>query len=397
MNSKTSIVKDENSPIGVSIQRITRNEIEHKSKLLCAGSNRIIIVGASGSGKSTVMLQIIPMFSNKLTHILLGTVKSYDDAHSSIEKYCKEQNIYFTKFGDGESASEVINETLNAKKESDHALIIFDDYATSYNSQSNDPENKVMIQCYSLLRSFNTSMICITQSYQNIPTRVRNNSNMLICFRMKDTHGVNILLNDIYSSFVCGDESTDKATKAKIREMYKKIVFDQPHEWIMVIDNPPQIRHKWNTIIYPDDLKGSIVGGSVDKSNTEKFKRVPVGIIKKRDLFKQALELGIPSYTYRKITVPQLEQFIQIKSAQGQKMAGNTASELDEILKPKVVPKNEHIRLLYLIRKYKKSQNPEYLNKIIQQCELLIDEGTDKAYLDYILSYNHLDKLINFD
>ncbi|MDR3597947.1 ATPase/DNA packaging protein, partial [Clostridium sp.] len=215
-----SLEKNIDSPIGVSIKRINCDECIHKSKLLCNGSNRISIIGSSGSGKSTVLLQLIPMFTNDLKYIILATVKDNDDAHTAIEKYCNEYKIKFVKVNNPETAMDEIDKVLQSKKISDHALIIFDDYATGYNSSANDPSNKVIVTCYSLLRSFNCSMIMITQSYNNVPTRVRENITMLILFKLKNVFSLRAALEDINGMFSCGDDN-DKNTKTEIGKIYK--------------------------------------------------------------------------------------------------------------------------------------------------------------------------------
>jgi len=390
---------DKTAPMGYKIKRIDDKPIAHKSEgkgVLNEGSNRIAICGSSGTGKSTLLLEILPLFSSNTTNILLCTSKPYDNSHTAIGNYCKSCNIKFHKLNDCLAIADAIQEIVEKKKDTEHFIVIFDDLSASNSTNMNDPINDLITTAYRVLRSFGGSLIMIVQSYYSLPTRVRENLTHRFIFQLGNIYSIRALLEDTCGLFFTGDN--EKAVKRDINNIYKK-VFNEPHGWILIKTMPPQITWKWATKLYPptketpnelDDAEGnfSTITGS--------------GLANKRELYNQATALGFPKYMYTRCTSEQIKQYIEKASAIGEKEMGNTAPEINDVINEisdTSVLKGDKLiqKIMKLIHQFKKT---EY-NKYLKELELIISEALDANNLSvdrvkYILNTNHMNKFFDF-
>lgn len=377
--------KDDTNPLGYRIKRISAPQIEHKSRLLIPGSNRIIIMGASGRGKSTVALEIIPMFSNKTTHLIIGSVKPQDDAFDAIQKYCEFSKIKYILLDNPTDVAGAIEEIVNKKKPLDHYIVIFDDLATSYSATSKDAANQMITTAYSILRSTNGSLIMITQSYNSIPTRVRLNCNLKIAFGMDDVFSSRALITDTVGMFFNGHN--EKEVKNDIKKIYQTL-YDDFHNWILITNNPPEIRKKWNNIAYPPEKIGIIKGG------TKKEKKdIPPNCRIKFTLYKEALELGFPKWAYHNATPKILREYIENKKNGGKLLD-------DDIISKDCVDNPIRLRrqLIYYIKKFKLTDNPKQLKRVVDICEKINDiNAMTSKQLNYILKNNDMLKYIDVE
>lgn len=376
-----TIEKNDDAPLGYSIKRIERKYVEHKSKLLINGSNRIAILGTSGSGKSTLLLQLIPMFSNLTKKIIYCSIKDKDDAQTSISNWCAEEKIKYIKCNTEEEAIKEIEQLINEKPESEHDIIIFDDFSLDNGGSvaKAGSANNIMTICSQVLRSYQISMIFVTQTYYNLPTRLRENLNLTFVFQMKNKYSIDAWLHDTIGQFY--DGSNEDKIKRDIKEIYKH-VFNDTHNWIMVTSNPSQIREKWNKIVYPPEMIGEISGGKKKMNN---------GLKKRFELIAQAKGLGLPSWKTTTMTNDALNEFIDASNK-------NENEKLDELIENE----NETIqqlysRFLYYIRNYKLKSNPKLLNKISEYANLLSNEGFDMRKIKNLLQRNHMTDLIDVD
>lgn len=376
------IVKDDDSPLGITIKRPNTKYIEHKSKLLIPGSNRILIAGSSGTGKSTLVLQLIPQFSNKTTTIILASVKPYDDVHTAVEKYCKQQKIKFIKTTNEDETSSALNDLLEQKDKNEHAIFIADDFAvqSSDTSKKEGSAHSIMNTCAKVFRSFQISIIFITQQYHGFSTAVRDNVNMKIIFQLSNRYSIDAFIQDEIGRFYDGSNETE--VRKDLRQIYRR-VYEKPHAWILSLSNPNQIRLGWKEIVYPTDQVGIIEGGSVVIE--KKKKKISTGINKKRELYREAVKLGFPQYMYRVATPQQLTAFIKGK---GKDNVDDYDTEPVESLRHK---------LSYAIRKYKDVGNPRTLERITDLCNKIITNDESKIpMLKYVLKRAGLDDLIEF-
>lgn len=241
---KSNLIKSPHAPMGVAIKRPDSYETKHRAKFLNNGSNRIAICGSSGTGKSTILLELIPCF-NDVKEIVLCTSKPYDPTHTAVENYCESEGIDFNKLDNISDIIDNIERIVDEKKEKDHFLIIFDDI--SMNNTEGDPVRNIVTQSFRILRSFGGSLIIITQSYNQIPTKVRENLTHRFVFPLDNIYSIRTLLDDISGKFF--DGNNEREVKRAIKFLYQKVYYE-PWGWIMAKSNPPVIMWKWDKIIY---------------------------------------------------------------------------------------------------------------------------------------------------
>jgi len=394
------IEKNPNAPMGFSIKRKKHHDLIHKSRLLKPNSNFIMICGATGTGKSTLVLCLLPCFSNKLKHVIICTAKPEDDSHLSIKKYCESNKIkFYNDAHDADTANNTIADVLDKKKKNEHLLVIFDDFNINFNSKSDDELNKIMIKVFALLRSQNCSAIVISQTYYNIPTRVRENVSMRLIFQLSNVMSHRAFIDDITGMFF--DGSNENTVRTDIKKIYNQ-VYQEPYKFMVVLSTPtPQIRIGFNEVVYPPDQAGVIVGGG-EQSSIRKKKKINSEIIKKRELYNTAVDLGLPKYYFKNITLKQLQHFISKKSGEGQQKNGNNAEEIEQIIEGAGSEDDEHKilrqknKLLRYIRQYRRKGNPNNLITISEICNKLISLGMSSAHIRYILKHTSMDEHIDF-
>lgn len=392
---KVIFEKDEDTPMGYRIARKDTKQVNHKSKFLKPNSNFILVCGSTGTGKSTALLTIIPMFTNKTKYIIIASKKVEDDAHDAIKEYCEKENINYKYVHDIEECADTLADILDKKKKDEHMIVVFDDFNTQYSSRSEEGHNNIMIKCFAMLRSSNCSAIAITQSYSNLPTKLRENANMRVVFALGNIYSVRALLDDTVGLFFDGDD--EKSIRSDIKKIYKQVHL-QPHQFIVITNGPPspQIRIGWNKIVYPSDQAGEIAGGSIP--TVRKKHHDGKGILLKHQLWAQARDLGIPSYLHHTANVKQLQEFIKLKTAEGQKGIGNSAPEIQKVLEDSEPPEGKlKQRLHYNIRRYKSTGNPRNLNIIAELCNKIVDTGVmDITQVKYYLKRAGLEDEIEF-
>lgn len=184
------------------------------------------IVGASGSGKTYILLSIIPLIT-KLKYLIICSKIIGNQVYEGINSYCNDNNIEYKFSNEVEEASDEIEKVINKKKSNEYFLIIFDDFCPSNSYSRSEPHTRLVIQTYQMLRNFKCHAITITQSYTGVPTLVRNNLNLLIVFKMNQTNSINRCALDF--SNMTG--RTDK----EFYELYKEILKEK-YSYILIND-----------------------------------------------------------------------------------------------------------------------------------------------------------------
>jgi len=401
--------QDDETPLGYRIKRTKTEDVIHKSRFLKPNSNFIIIAGTTGTGKSTALLTILPMFSNTTKYVILASKKIQDDTHDAIAKYCTSEKINYQYVHDISECTEALADTLDKKSPKEHMIVIFDDFQDSYSGNSSEAHNQIMIKCFAMLRSQNCSAIAITQTYTNFNTKLRENVNLRIIFALGNVYSVRSIIDDSAGLFFDGDNETQ--VRKDLKQIYKQVHL-KPHQFIVISTIPPEVRIGWKTIVYPPDRAGTIEAGSLssqkhktdisdDESSSSdeqtEIKEDPqskemcqqifdqpktnnrpcTGLKKKHELWKQAKELGFPVYQHHTATVSQMRDFIKVATASGQAENGNTAKEIQAILNKPTAPDSARLRqqLCYRVRRWKETQEPEHLDIISTVCDELVKNG----------------------
>lgn len=147
------------------------------------------INGCSGSGKTSVLLDIIPLFK-KIKYILVFSTMT-NPIYNSIEKWAKRKKINFVFEQDIDEAKKILLETVNKKKKEDQVLVIMDDFNDCLiTSNKTNPYVKMVNTIYTKMRNLNVHAFYVVQRYIDIPTVVRNNVNIQIFFKMVDDNAI---------------------------------------------------------------------------------------------------------------------------------------------------------------------------------------------------------------
>lgn len=185
-----------------------------------------IICGASGSGKSYMLLSVVPQFG-KLSQVMIHSLIIGNPVYMAVEAYCKDRGIKYGFSSNPEDSKNMIEEFISEKPDNTWALNVFDDFNQGSQSRTN-PYNQVQIMSYMMLRNYSCHSFCITQNYTNVNTLARNNCNMLITFHTKDKYGIWSCAKDF--------ENLTGRTQDEFMQLYKQIL-PVKHSYILVSDD----------------------------------------------------------------------------------------------------------------------------------------------------------------
>ena len=202
---------------------------EHKAEVanrfpLPNGNVRMTIIGGSGTGKSTVLLRLIPCFTD-LSYIVVCSKIVGLDVYDAIEKYCEENVLkyYFAK--DPYEAAEAIEKAVKERDEGTYGLLILDDFTDMKSRGSNSLFTQVALTSSCMLRNMGAHCCYITQDLQMVPTPHRCNTTCLIAFKSGNPHA-NRGTFQLFSTLSGMD-------KEPIISAYNQIVGKVPHSFLI--------------------------------------------------------------------------------------------------------------------------------------------------------------------
>jgi hypothetical protein len=162
-------------------------QCEHKNKTLfpvpyCS----TIIYGASGTGKTRLLCQILPALSDKIHILLIASCVNGNQVHQGLMDYYQKKHWIVGKF---ESPTPLLEslKTLVANKELTHeknGLIIFDDWNPGAKGML--AYKSAMDMVVSQYRNHGLHVVILTQSPQMISTATRNNCSTVITFQLQN-------------------------------------------------------------------------------------------------------------------------------------------------------------------------------------------------------------------
>jgi hypothetical protein len=232
--------KDDGAPprlldgdFGTRIELIHGPQVEHHSQYYPHGHLSIGIVGASGCGKSYLLLSILPQIA-KLSQVIICT-RVHTPVYDQIRKWCDastieddddpESKIEFALFTSPIEADAGIARMTEEKPEDTYGIIIFDDFnegTTAHNS----PYMKVQNVCTMQKRNDGYHSCIVTQQYTNIGTKSRNNTNMLFAFTMHDKYALDGFSRHVFEA--TGIDSQD------VRECFRDVT-KVPHSYMLLV------------------------------------------------------------------------------------------------------------------------------------------------------------------
>ena len=169
--------------------------VVHKTEYLPNGHLSIIITGSSGSGKSHMLLELLPQIAN-ISQIIIASLVPSNPVYRTIRKWCDEEDIEFYLVNNPDEGRSVIEQAISEKDKGKQGVVCFDDFTQQKPSRS-DPYNQLVNMTSAMLRNHGYHSIFITQSYTNVPTLYRNNANVRVFFTMNDIHAIRSIKKDI--------------------------------------------------------------------------------------------------------------------------------------------------------------------------------------------------------
>jgi hypothetical protein len=149
---------------------------------LSGGGFKMIIVGASGAGKTNVALEIIRRMTNTFQNIYIVC----KDASEPLYQFLK-MNVQ-----EGLHLLEGIDKIPNLDKDIDtigQTLIIFDDLVLEKNQK---PIEEYFIRC----RKKRVSALYLSQSFFKIPKTIRVNTDYVIIKKLANNRDLNLILSE---------------------------------------------------------------------------------------------------------------------------------------------------------------------------------------------------------
>ena len=212
--------------------------IKHKDNLLPDGHLSILIVGASNSGKTTLLLSLIPCIADLSQVILCSLVSS--PVYEGLARWCnqtpvtrdgniikdengKDQTIEYASFSEVTRAEEGISEMIARKPEGTYGLVILDDWNQATTSVSNRYA-RMSAMVTMQLRNFGYHNVTLVQSYTGTTTRSRANSNMRFSFMMHERFTIQSLIADLVGEL-------HDWTATELAEFYHDTT-ERPHSYI---------------------------------------------------------------------------------------------------------------------------------------------------------------------
>lgn len=220
----------EPSPFGEKrIQRISTKATPNKIPLP-QGENFAhgILCGSSGSGKTSMLLDLVPKYVN-LSGIIVISLIDGISVYKLIKKYCKENKIRYEFSNEVNDAYDKLKDMIDTKPKNTQTLVLADDFMTgkAMNSSSSTPEGKFLLHIFSKVRNYYCSCILIQQSYTSVPTQVRANCNFLCYYKIKSKTGIDAFVRDMAN--LTGHDI----------DVCKKIIYDikEVHSYMLCTQN----------------------------------------------------------------------------------------------------------------------------------------------------------------
>jgi len=173
-------------------------KVKHKSELFPDGHLSFMITGASGTGKSCLLLNIIPNITG-LSQLIICSRVHKNATYDALSTYCDNNDIEYELITDPISGEATIESMLSTRREGTATLVVFDDFGR-LNSSRADKSTMFQNDISRLMRNYGCYSVYITQSFTDMSTLTRNNSNVKITFIMHDTHSIRAFKDSFISN-----------------------------------------------------------------------------------------------------------------------------------------------------------------------------------------------------
>jgi hypothetical protein len=183
------------------------------------------ILGASGSGKTLILAQILPCIDPEhLKHVVICSRIAGNTTYDAIEAWCKNTKKEYYFASDLDEAYKVMEDMMSKKKDDESFLVVFDDFNQGSITTRENGFTKFSNDIITKMRNYRGNTIYIVQSTQGISTIARANLNMIIVFSMRDKFARQIAGKDFGTLVNCekGEQLFQKLHSeiAKVKHSY---------------------------------------------------------------------------------------------------------------------------------------------------------------------------------
>jgi len=191
---------------------------------------RMLIIGASGTGKTSTLLNLIKVMSNTFNRICIITKDKQEPLYQYLFDATggKKGNVTIENFDEkGLPDLKEFNSETNS-------LIVMDDLVNQ-----SEKEQKPISDYFIRARKKGVSLVYISQSFYAIPKMIRNNVNYIILKQVSSQRNLQMILKD----FSLG------ISKEQAIELYKDATSEFTSFLLLDLDNPKKaFRKGWGHI-----------------------------------------------------------------------------------------------------------------------------------------------------
>lgn len=226
--SEAKNLEFENGIFGKRLKVTYPPKQKHHSPYFDDGNLQILIVGKSGSGKSTILNDIVNNIGG-INRVCYFSKITGNTIQSVLKDICDNKGYEFYFADDINEARNMIDELMEKLKDkpNEWSFLIFDDFQTGKKSRNGD--NDVFIaQCSMFMRNFNCHIAMVCQNPISADTLLRNNVNIRIVFDLKNIYAIRSIREDVINSSDIKHEDFDRLMKE-----IKKV----PHSFLLQSNN----------------------------------------------------------------------------------------------------------------------------------------------------------------
>ena len=187
---------------------------------------RMLIIGGSGSGKTSTLMNLIRITSGTFEHISICLKSKYEPLYEFLaQKLGTDVSFYENEIPD-----------MRELEPYSQSLLVLDDLVATKNLQNQIAEYAIRG------RKFGISMVYISQSYYGIPKLIRLQANYLILKKLSSEKDLKLILREYGFGY----------SLKEMEAIYNKATAKKEN-WLLIdleADNSNKLRHNW-TVIHP--------------------------------------------------------------------------------------------------------------------------------------------------
>jgi len=195
-------------------------------KHLILPCSMIAIIGSTGSGKTSTLIELLSRKNDAFTRIIIFTGSTSDEP---LYNYLKKHIDGIEIIDDPELLPNLHD--MNDEEKNTEKLIVFDDFINM-----NKKALKQIQNWFIASRKYGFSSIALCQSFTEIPIALRRNIQYFMIFRLNDVNSINQIIKTHNN---VGDD------KDAIKEMYFEAT-ENPKNFFMLDLKDPKYRYRHN-------------------------------------------------------------------------------------------------------------------------------------------------------